>query len=231
MPRPSVLALVVVAASLPALALASPVPTSVPVRDPFDRVALRGDFQVEVREGSPASVEIVAEPGQAERIQVEVVKGRLELSRKPAFDSADDVLVKVTLPSFRGLAVSGSGKGRAESGAAPRDVELSVSGSGKIAWTGTAAALDVAISGSGKARLAGKGERLKAAVSGSGRLDAKEVPVKDATVSIAGSGDVDVRLTGGTLDAQIAGSGEVNWWGEGKLGAVSTAGSGKVRKR
>ena len=231
MPRPALLVLVVLAAAIPAFALASPVSTPVPVREPFDRVALRGDFQVEVREGGPASVEIVAEPGWAERIQVEVVKGELRLSRKADFDSAGGVLVKVGSPSFRGLAVSGSGKGTAESGPVPRDVELSLSGSGKIAWAGTAAALDLGISGSGKARLTGKGESLKVAVSGSGKVDAKEFPVKDAAVAVAGSGDVDVRLSGGTLTAQIAGSGDVNWWGEGQVGAVSTAGSGKVRKR
>ena len=54
---------------------------------------------------------------------------------------------------------------------------------------------------------------------------------RDASVSIAGSGDVAVRLAGGTLDARIAGSGDVTWSGDGKVGAVSTAGSGRVAPR
>jgi hypothetical protein len=250
MRRPSLIAVAVVAAALPVMALAAPTSSPVAVTGAFDRVASRGDFDVQVREGTPASVEILAEPGWAERIEVEVSGGELRLSRKKAFDSARGVLVKVVVPGFRGLSVSGSGKGSAESGSAPRDVSLSVSGSGELAWKGTAAALDLAvsgsgelhaageagpvkaaISGSGEMKLAGKGESLKAAVSGSGELDAKEFAVKDASVSIAGSGDVDVRLAGGTLDAQIAGSGDVTWSGEGKVGSVSTAGSGKVRQR
>jgi hypothetical protein len=210
MPRPALLVLLVVAAALPALSLAAPIATPVPVSPTFDRVASRGDFDVEVREGSPASVEIVAEPGWAARVDVEVSDGELRLSRKRDFDSARGVVVKVVVPSVRAL---------------------SVSGSGKLAWEGTAAALDVAVSGSGDARLAGKADRLKVTVAGSGDVDAKDFPVRDATVSIAGSGDVAVRLSGGTLTAQIAGSGDVNWWGEGRVGAVSTAGSGKVRKR
>lgn len=250
MRRPPLLVVAVVAAALPAMAFAEPTSSPVAVTGTFDRVVSRGDFDVQVREGTPGSVEILAEPGWAERVEVEVSGGELRLSRKKAFDSARGVLVKVVVPRFRGLSVSGSGKGSAESGPAPRDVNLSVSGSGALGWKGTAAALDLAvsgsgelhaaggagavkaaISGSGEMKLAGKGESLKAAVSGSGELDAKEFAVKDADVSIAGSGDVDVRLAGGTLNAQIAGSGDVTWSGEGKVGAVSTAGSGKVRQR
>jgi hypothetical protein len=249
MRRPSLLAVSIVAAALPVMAFATPVPSPVPVAGTFDRVASRGDFDVQVREGTPASIEILAEPGWAERIEVEVSGGELRLSRKKGFDSARGVLVKVVVPSFRGLSVGGSGKGSAESGSAPRDVNLSVSGSGELAWKGVAAALDLAvsgsgelkatgeagpvkaaISGSGEMKLSGKGESLKASVSGSGELDAKEFAVKDANVSIAGSGDVDVRLAGGTLTAQIAGSGNLTWTGEGKLGAVATSGSGRVKQ-
>jgi hypothetical protein len=248
MRRPSILAIVVAAAALPVLALASPTSTPVPVVGTFDRVESRGDFEVQVREGSPAAVEIVAEPGWAERIRVEVSGSELRLSREKEFESAKGILVKVVLPEFRGLSVGGSGKGTAESGTSPRDVKLAVSGSGELAWKGAAANLDaavsgsgdlqvvgdtgpakVSISGSGDARLVGKGETLKVAVSGSGGVDAKAFAVRDATVSISGSGDVDLRLSGGTLDAQIAGSGNVNWTGEGKAGAVATAGSGRVR--
>jgi hypothetical protein len=231
MPRPALLVFLVVAVVLPSLAFAAPVSTAVPVPGPFDRVASRGDFDVEVREGSPASVEIVADPGWGARIDVEVSGKELRLSRKRDFDSARGVLVKVVVPTFRALSLSGSGKGTAESGPTPRDVTLSVSGSGELDWKGTAAALDVSVSGSGDAKLAGKGDRLKAAVAGSGDVDAKDCAVRDATVAIAGSGDVGVRLAGGTLTAQIAGSGDVNWWGEGKVGAVATAGSGRVRQR
>jgi hypothetical protein len=269
MRRPALFAFTVAAAVLPILALAAPVVTPVPVGGTFTRVESRGDFDVEVREGSPASVEIVAEPGMGERIQAEVTGGELVLTRKRPFDSAKGVLVKVVVPEFRGLSVGGSGRGTAESGPSPRDVKLGVSGSGSLAWKGVAAALDagvsgsaglraegpssslsvavsgsgdadvegttgaarVAISGSGDVKLAGRAESLKVSVSGSGGVDAKAFAVKDANVSIAGSGDVELRLDGGTLDAQLAGSGDVIWSGEGKVGSVATAGSGKVRRR
>ena len=230
--RPSILAVVVVAAVLPALVLAAPVTTPVPVAGAFETVESRGDFDVQVREGSPASVEIVAEPGMAESIRVELSGSALGLSRVTRFDSKKGgvVVVKVVLPVFRGLSVGGSGKGAAESGPTPRDVKLAVSGSGHLAWKGAAAALSLAVSGSGDlssqgdaqeasvqvsgsgdARLSGKGATLKVALSGSGSVDAKAFAAKDASVSISGSGDVSLRLAGGTLNARIAGSGNVTW--------------------
>ena len=268
MRRPSLLALTVVAAALPALALASPVTTSVPVPGAFDRVDSRGDFDVEVREGTPATIEIVGEPGMAERIEVGLRGTELRLSRKPESEWTRGVVVKVVLPEFRGLSVGGSGNGKAESGPSPRDVRLAVSGSGSLAWRGAADALDAAVSGSGSlradgparklalaisgsgkgevqgvsgqaavnvsgsgdARIGGRGESLKVAVAGSGDVDAKGFAARDATVRIAGSGDVELRLDGGRLDASIAGSGDVTWTGEGSLGAVATAGSGRVRQ-
>jgi hypothetical protein len=250
--RPSILAFVVAAAALPALALAAPVTTPVPVAGAFETVESRGDFDVQVREGSRALVEVVAEPGWAERIQVEVDGGVLRLSRVNAFDSARGVVVKVVLPEFRGLSVGGSGKGTAESGPAPRNVNLAVavsgsgdlrsdgpssrltaaiSGSGDLSSQGDTGEASVQVSGSGDARLAGKGDSLKVAVSGSGSVDAKAFAAKDASVSIAGSGDVSLRLAGGTLTARVAGSGNVTWSGEGKIGDIEVTGSGRIRKR
>ncbi|HQR29975.1 MAG TPA: DUF2807 domain-containing protein, partial [Anaeromyxobacteraceae bacterium] len=120
MRRPSLLALSVVAAALPALALATPVSTAVPVPGSFDRVDSRGDFDVEVREGTPPSIEVVGEPGMAERVEVGLSGSELRLTRKREFDSAKGVVVKVVLPTFRGLAHGGGGSRAAESRPAPR---------------------------------------------------------------------------------------------------------------
>ena len=231
MPRPSLLALVVAAALLPAMAFAAPVTTAVPLSGAFDRIASRGDFDVSVREGTPASAEIVAEPGWAERIAVEVSGGELRLSRKKDFDSARGVLVKVVVPGFRGLSVSGSGKGTAESGASPRDVNLSVSGSGELAWKGAAAALDLAVSGSGELRAEGPSTRLSASASGSGEIRVSG-DTGPARISISGSAEARLSGKGERLTVSISGSGEVDAKAFAvKDASVSIAGSGDVDLR
>jgi hypothetical protein len=211
MPRPSLLAILVAAAVLPALALAGPVSTSVPVPGTFDRVESRGSFDVQVREGSPASVEIVAEPGEAERFQIEVDGGVLRLSRddEKTWGSSRDALVKVVLPEFRGLSVRGSGKGTAVSGPAPRDVKLGVSGSGSLSWNGAASSLDAAASGSGGLRAEGPSSKLSVAVSGSGDVSVAG-ETGSARVAVSGSGDVKLAGKGERLEVSIAGSGGVH---------------------
>jgi hypothetical protein len=234
MPRPSLLAILVAAAVLPALALAGPVSTSVPVPGTFDRVESRGSFDVQVREGSPASVEIVAEPGEAERFQIEVDGGLLRLSRddeKKTWGSSRDALVKVVLPEFRGFSVRGSGKGTAESGPAPRDVKLGVSGSGSLSWKGVASSLDAAASGSGDLRAEGSSSKLSVAVSGSGDASVAG-DTGSARVAISGSGDVKLAGKGEQLEVSIAGSGGVHAKDfPVKDASVSIAGSGDVDLR
>jgi len=229
--RPFVFVIVVAAAALPALALAGPVSTAVPVQGTFDRVDSRGDFDVQVREGSPASVEIVAEPGMAERVRVEASGGVLRLSRAEDFASTRGVVVKVVLPEFRGLSVGGSGKGNAESGAAPRDVDLAVSGSGHLAWKGTAAALALAVSGSGDLRSEGQSGRLSAAISGSGDLSSKG-DTGEASVQVSGSGDATLAGKGDVLKVAVSGSGSLDAKAfAAKDATVSIAGSGDVSLR
>jgi hypothetical protein len=229
--RPSILAFVVAAAALPALALAAPVTTPVPVAGAFETVESRGDFDVQVREGSRALVEVVAEPGWAERIQVEVDGGVLRLSRVNAFDSARGVVVKVVLPEFRGLSVGGSGKGTAESGPAPRDVNLAVSGSGHLTWKGTASALALAVSGSGDLRSDGPSSRLTAAISGSGDLSSQG-DTGEASVQVSGSGDARLAGKGDSLKVAVSGSGSVDAKAfAAKDASVSIAGSGDVSLR
>jgi hypothetical protein len=229
--RPSILAIFVVAAALPALALAAPVTTPVRVAGTFENVESRGDFDVQVREGSPASVEIVAEPGMAESILVEVSGGALRLSRVTNFDSTKGVVVKVVLPEFRGLSVGGSGKGSAESGPAPRDVNLAVSGSGHLTWKGSAAALSLAVSGSGDLHSEGPSSRLSAALSGSGDLSSRG-DTGEASVQVSGSGDARLSGKGDGLKVAVSGSGSVDAKAfAAKDASVSIAGSGDVSLR
>ncbi len=228
MRRPVLLAVSLSAALLPFLARAAPVTTPVPVSGSFSRVESRGDFDVEVREGTPASVTIVAEPGIAERIQVEVTGGALRLTRDRSAEPAKGAVVRVVLPEFKGLSVGGSGSGTAESGAAPRDVKLGVSGSGKLAWKGTAAELDVGVSGSGSLRAEGSSTKLSVGVSGSGEatLAGSTGP---ARVAVSGSGDVKLSGKADRIEIAVSGSGDVDAKGFPVREAdVAIAGSGDV---
>ena len=65
-------------------------------------------------------------------------------------------------------------------------------------------------------------------IAGSGDVDLADFEVDDCEVSIAGSGDCEVNVSG-SLQVSIAGSGDVKYKGDPDKVKSSIAGSGDVR--
>jgi hypothetical protein len=220
MPRPLPLraalpALVLALSLAPAVAPAeAPVAQSRTLAGPFTAVRLRGPYDLVLREGSPASAVVTAGAALQAKVTVEVRDGTLvvepvDRDRERWDAQRDPVEVAVTLPELRALEVAGSGRARAETGSAPRDLALAVGGSGSLAWKGTAAALDLKVSGSGDLSASGPSREVAVAVSGSGKAsyDGRTGP---AQVAISGSGGVRLAGEGTELSASTAGSGSLH---------------------
>ena len=106
---------------------------------------------------------------------------------------------------------------------------LSIGGSGKIIGKSEFKNLEelkVAIGGSGEVSLAGSATATSISIAGSGKVDVRQLGSGSSKVSIAGSGDafVDVK---DKLTVSIAGSGSVFYNGKPSV-KTSVAGSGKV---
>lgn len=106
---------------------------------------------------------------------------------------------------------------------------LSIGGSGKIIGKSDFKNLEelkVSIGGSGEVSLAGSATTTSISIAGSGKVDVRQLGSASSKVSIAGSGDafVDVK---DKLTVSIAGSGSVFYNGKPSV-KTSVAGSGKV---
>lgn len=106
---------------------------------------------------------------------------------------------------------------------------LSIGGSGKILGKSDFKNLEelkVSIGGSGEVSLAGSATTTSISIAGSGKVDVRQLGSTSSKVSIAGSGDafVDVK---DKLTVSIAGSGSVFYNGKPSV-KTSVAGSGKV---
>jgi uncharacterized protein YggL (DUF469 family) len=106
---------------------------------------------------------------------------------------------------------------------------LSIGGSGKILGKSDFKNLEelkVSIGGSGEVSLAGSATTTSISIAGSGKVDVRQLGSASSKVSIAGSGDafVDVK---DKLTVSIAGSGSVFYNGKPSV-KTSVAGSGKV---
>ncbi|MGB3911641.1 MAG: DUF2807 domain-containing protein [Pseudolysinimonas sp.] len=86
--------------------------------------------------------------------------------------------------------------------------------------------VDLRIEGAGDIELAGVANWIAVDIDGSGDVDTGSLEVRDAVVSISGSGEVDLHVTD-TLVVDISGSGTVNHRG-GATVESDMSGSGDV---
>jgi hypothetical protein len=213
----------------------------------FTSVSVSGSGTLRVHEGSQR-VEISSDSNILPYITTEVVGGELKIGLKPmtSIYRATKMEYVVTVPSLKGLRLSGSGDAYVDhfsgdsfsariagSGGIKADldfdkIELSASGSGGYDVTVKADSLSLSCTGSGEAYAAGKSGAAKITISGSGDVRARNLETASADVRIAGSGNVEIRASE-DLSATLAGSGGVRYWGNPRVES-HVAGSGRVSR-
>ena len=105
-------------------------------------------------------------------------------------------------------------------------LRIGLSGSGNMELTANAADVSTSISGSGNVRLNGRTTSQNVRLSGAGNYRAFELPSAEATATLSGSGNIEVRAAN-TLRADLSGSGDVRYRGQPRVSSTVT-GSGRV---
>lgn len=185
----------------------------------FDRVALKGPDNVEVRVGPAFSVTAQGDTGVMQALEIKLDGSTLEIGRKnqrSGFrwgdddgDEAGPVKVTVTMPAIRGAALAGSGDLSIDR-VTGDSFEASLAGSGDMMLAGLAVrSADLSIAGSGDMRAAGTADQVEVSIAGSGDADGSGLAAKGAEVSIAGSGNARLAVDGAAR-VSIVGSGDVD---------------------
>lgn len=195
----------------------------------FDKVAVGGSDDVNIRTGNSFSVVATGAQDDLDRLEVVVKDGQLNIGRKSSMwpSNGTTVLFAVTMPALRGLAMAGSSDVTADKGAA--DVfDAKVSGSGNMSVASLdARTANIKVSGSGNVTMAGRCGAQNIRIAGSGDVDLSGLACVNSSISIAGSGNVKARASGDAM-IRIAGSGDVAITGGAKC-VKKIAGSGNVR--
>jgi hypothetical protein len=200
----------------------------------FTSLTLAGSPNVVLRQGSPQKVEVEGDPEDLKHLETTVTNGRLRIGSKPAngnswYRNRGSIKVYVTMPTIKGLTVSGSGNIKATEAVKADDLNLSVSGSGGIELVSlTADKINSAVSGSGNIDISGVAPTQDISVSGSGNVKANKLRSEACHVAISGSGNCRLMATK-SLDASIVGSGDVYVMGSPKISS-SVVGSGRIHR-
>ncbi|MDR1879713.1 MAG: DUF2807 domain-containing protein [Tannerellaceae bacterium] len=128
------------------------------------------------------------------------------------------------------IEVSGSGEINLNDTVRLERLSLSLAGSGTLNapafYGGTFSAH---IAGSGKINLGGVAQKSSFEIAGSGTVRAFDLQVEEAKCQIAGSGDMEISVSG-KIDLEVAGSGHVKYKGNPSKINQQVAGSGSIKK-
>lgn len=195
------------------------------------KVKLAGSFDVELTPGADTKVEVVGDDNILPFILAEEQEGFLVIKSKKniSYNSTEGIKLKIVTPKLENLQLAGSGNiiGQGKFIGADKLV-LKIAGSGDIKLEVNTPKIEANIAGSGSIRLTGETKDETIKIAGVGDYLSEGLMAENATVSIAGSGDVKAFVST-SLDVHIAGSGTVYYKGNPSI-KQKVAGSGDIKK-
>lgn len=194
------------------------------------KINVIGSLEVTVETGSP-SLQVEGDENLLQYIETSTDNGLLTIKTKDNIHlvTSNSIKVHVTLPRIAKLKIIGSGKITSNNQLINEEkTNIEIIGSGKIDVKMHAPEINADIKGSGDIIVEGETRDLEASIKGSGNFNGKNLKSENASISIAGSGDVyvfaDIRLK-----ITIAGSGNVKYKGNAVV-ETNVAGSGSVKR-
>jgi len=196
----------------------------------FDAIRAGGVAEVFVSLGDSWHVEVTTDDNLHEFLNIEVDAGTLNIRTREMVSvrPTNKLIVRVSMPSIRGVDVSGSTNTYIETTLEQDDFDIQTSGSSNVHLTVYVGRLTAALSGSSGIYLTGFAGLARFSGSGSSDIRGDEFSCNAAEVYLSGSSDarltVHNRASGnlsGSSDLHLGGSpGEVN---------VRTSGSASVK--
>jgi len=176
----------------------------------FTGLSIAGAHDLTFRQAPHFSVVLEIQANLFEFLEAEVVNGVLEIDYSRSFTTGRNHTPRLTIyaPDLNFLSVAG---------AVDADMELNVD------------TLIISLAGAANLNMVGSAQLLTFSVAGAANVNAFDMHAVDATVSVAGTGLVEVYASN-TLDISIAGVGRVRYDGDATV-TRSTAGLGSIRRR
>ena len=195
------------------------------------KVKLAGSFDVDLTPGAQTRVEVVGDDNILPFKLTEEQDGFLVVKLKDnlSYKSTEGIKIKITTPQLEKLELAGTGNIIGQGKFIGSDkLVLKIAGSGNIKLEVNTPKIEAAIAGSGSISLSGETRDETIKIAGSGDYLTENLKAENATISIAGRGNVKV-FTSTTLDIHIAGSGSVYYKGNPTV-KQKVAGSGDIKK-
>ena len=186
----------------------------------FTKIKISSVASVYLKQDSIQSVKIIG--NQMNQNLVSVKDGVLNI------DNSAGSTFYISIPKIEAINVDGKGDVTSESKITGDKLMLAIRGIGNIKMDIDVTTVEATVPGAGKIQLWGNAENANFNISGSGKVDAADLKLKNADVSISGIGKcmLDVK---DVLNTNISGSGKVEYKSEPLKITNNISGIGKVR--
>lgn len=190
-----------------------------------------GNFDVEIVQGTPASVKIDADENLMPYIITEYKDNALNLRTKDKVNLSSDNKIKVyiTTDKLESIDVAGSGDVVGDGLFSGSDkIDLSIEGTGNITLQVNTPTISSSIAGTGDINLSGETKDSRVEIDGIGDYKAEDLKAENADIHIAGSGNAKV-FASASLNVEIAGTGDVYYHGTPNI-TQNVAGTGTIKQ-
>ena len=196
----------------------------------FYGVRVSSGIDVYLSQGNDEKVIVEADENLHEYILTELRDGIIHVYTNSTIRNAEMKRVYVTMPEIRLISTTSAGDVIGETPVRAANLKLSASSAGDIKLEVYADRIELDISSSGDMTLTGEANFLKAGLSSAGDLNASELKVKEAEVSVSSAGDAEIYVTE-RITARASSAGDISYRGHPRYIDAHSSSAGSIRKR
>lgn len=196
----------------------------------FSGIRVSSGIDVILRQGNDESLSVEADQNLHEYIRTEVRDNVLHVYTDANIRDAEMKRAYVTMKEIKSVQTSSAGDITGETPVRSESLRLSTSSAGDISLEVDAKELEVDISSAGDMKLSGKADFIEADLSSAGNLNAYNLEVKEADISVSSAGDADVTVTE-RLKARASSAGSINYRGNPRYIDSHSSSAGGIHRR
>jgi hypothetical protein len=184
----------------------------IPVEKPFRSLEVNGSVNVWLRQGNPATIQILADSNLQPFLVFEFADDLLTIRQKRSLHWSGTAKVLITVPDINRIGVEGAAEINIPDTLRTDQFTLDIKGAAMANLSLLCHTFHSEISGAGEIRLKGRAESVETRINGAGKMAAKEFLIMNHDIRINGAGSVTTSVSD-TLRATLNGTGEVKYSG------------------
>lgn len=196
----------------------------------FSGIKVSTGIDVYLKQGDSHSLKVEADENLHEYIKTEINGDVMHIYTDANIRSAEKKIVYISMKEIKSVTASSAGDIIGETPLKTDDIDIRASSAGDIKLEILADKIGVDVSSSGNVTLSGEANSLDADLSSAGNLNAFNLKVKNAEVSVSSAGDADINVTE-KLQARASSAGDVRYTGNPAQVDANSSSAGSIHKR